>query len=431
MEWVDNEIVRSLIEFPILFVIMWSAYPTAMYLINHMIFSKPKLSKLGEILLYGTFPLVAYLHAAGPFPEGIAFNIIRNIPLFLIYPQFYVGSREKKIAATLCIIMLLHFIDLLMILNTPIYAGINTYFPETEFFNSIVIMSITIYLIPLTLKPFKFLKEDENVPKIAWVTLILLSLNFYGIGLLIVFNHISTFVNSVLIICVATGWFTMMFMLDRFYATYERGIRDEIDAVEKAHFQEMHHVLNQNHEEVQKIRHDIKLHLNALLIHLEQNVCMARGYIEKLLEENNDLKILAHSNNVVFDAVINSTLGKLKKSGISVNVDLVVPPEAFINAVDATTLLGNMLQNALTATEKMDTGFIDVKVKYEKSMLSIVVENSYDGVVKYVGGVITSKKKKGGGLGLKQVEKIVKKYDGTLESSHDLVTFRVVVCLFL
>jgi len=434
MELTENPYFYDFINNIGVVLIATFSYPVACYFINQEFFKEPRFSKWKVLLMFVLiFNTITYLHAFSTIPGSVVFNIIRNIPIFFLFTHFYVGSSWKKAAAFVCTLYLLHLADLFLTFLLPMSEGLETHnlYGDVSGELLLYIFFILVFLIPLTLKPLKFLKEDENVPKIVWLTLILLSLNFYGIGLLIIFNHISTFVNSVLIVCVAMGWFTMMFMLNRFYSTYEKGIEDALVAQERSHYEEMYNTLNTHHEGVRLTKHDIKLHLNSLSQYLATDPERAQVYVNGLLSQIKLERVYSYSENVDFDAVINAELGGVDGLSFDVTVDISVPTESFMDAIDITALLGNLLKNAVTAAQTQETGFICVKVKHEKSMLTIVLENSYDGVVKYVGDVITTRKKKEGGLGLKQVARIVKKCDGTLDCRHDEERFRVMVCLFL
>ena len=84
---------------------------------------------------------------------------------------------------------------------------------------------------------------------------------------------------------------------------------------------------------------------------------------------------------------------------------------------DLCVVLGNMLDNAIEASEKVTDRWINVSIGLRKNGLVIVVENSFDGIIKknIHGNIISIKEnKEHHGYGLKSIRKTVEKYDGEL-----------------
>jgi len=84
-----------------------------------------------------------------------------------------------------------------------------------------------------------------------------------------------------------------------------------------------------------------------------------------------------------------------------------------MESTDVTIILGNLLNNALTAVAVVDKSFIRLNITYQKGRLLITVENSFDGIIRYEKNQIVSRyDEKNRGIGLKNVRKVVERYDG-------------------
>nr|WP_301954990.1 GHKL domain-containing protein [uncultured Ruminococcus sp.] len=95
---------------------------------------------------------------------------------------------------------------------------------------------------------------------------------------------------------------------------------------------------------------------------------------------------------------------------------------------DITALLDNLLENAVEAAQNTENGFIDFLAFVRKNRyLSIHITNSVKNSIAVKNGRIESSKKSASihGIGLKSIQRIVKKYDGEINMSfnEDDMTF--------
>ena len=58
-------------------------------------------------------------------------------------------------------------------------------------------------------------------------------------------------------------------------------------------------------------------------------------------------------------------------------VNILVPRDSFMNDFDLNIILSNLLDNALEALEKESERFLDIKMIYDKNVLSIHISNSF------------------------------------------------------
>ena len=107
-------------------------------------------------------------------------------------------------------------------------------------------------------------------------------------------------------------------------------------------------------------------------------------------------------------------LRKRKKKNIKFTPEVKLASLKYIDDVDLSTLLNNLLDNAVEASDITENGFIELKIFSKNSRFDgIVIKNSCSTPPKHINNeLITSKKDKLlHGLGMSIVKKVFKKYD--------------------
>ena len=122
------------------------------------------------------------------------------------------------------------------------------------------------------------------------------------------------------------------------------------------------------------------------------------------------------------------------QQSVPVEWKLALPRQLPMPEADLCTILGNLLENALHASQKLPPEERQVKVlarMLSPAMMGLMVENRYDGVLKKQGGVLHSTKHDGQGIGLVSVETAVHRYHGNLTVETGGNVFRANVLLNL
>ncbi len=189
-----------------------------------------------------------------------------------------------------------------------------------------------------------------------------------------------------------------------------------------------------------KARHDLKNQLIYLLGLLEiKEYDELNTYLSKLIErEPFDRLTIANSNNSVVDAIVNYKYGIARRSGIEFQVKLNVPMKLNVDNTDLCLILGNALDNAIEANIKLNSKkpYIKLLMKLDKNNLIIIVENSFDGIIKTNDhGKILSIKEDivNHGIGINTIQKTVNKYHGFLkiniENKDKIFVLKIVLYL--
>lgn len=122
----------------------------------------------------------------------------------------------------------------------------------------------------------------------------------------------------------------------------------------------------------------------------------------------------AMTGNKVIDAVLATKKNSAEHKGINFYANGNIPDKCVIDDIDFTNIIGNLLDNAIEAAEKVEKGNVSIVIKPQKKFIIIKVKNSYDGN-KNNELQTTKKDKEYHGIGLKSIKRIVEKYQGEFE----------------
>lgn len=199
--------------------------------------------------------------------------------------------------------------------------------------------------------------------------------------------------------------------IKRYNAVYEQ----QIDLYDR-HMREKERTMH----EFRKSRHDMKQKMFVLLeLVKSKNYDQSINYIEKMIGES-DYSILGvvKTGNDIIDSLLNYKYSYAKEKGIKFLLDVNIPLVLPFRGTDLCIIIGNALDNAIEATEKViNNKFVNFYMKYEKSVLIIVISNSYIGKLKRnkEGSLETQKQDVcNHGIGLRSIKKTIEKYHGEM-----------------
>lgn len=195
---------------------------------------------------------------------------------------------------------------------------------------------------------------------------------------------------------------------------------DQQRGLQKAQLERVYHAeIDALYKETRSWRHDFRNHIQALNGYaLTKNYDELVTYLESIDKSTNQIEFRVNTGIEVLDAIISTKIKLAEEQGIRVKVDITLQSGLALDMVDVTTLVGNLLDNAIEASTKVvkagHDAVIDVSISNEMStQLMISVENPMIGKLKEKDGVILTSKTEGDhGIGLGQIDAIVKKYDG-------------------
>ncbi len=185
-------------------------------------------------------------------------------------------------------------------------------------------------------------------------------------------------------------------------------------------------------------RHDYHNHMQKIKAHLVlKQFDEAINYIDQMDDELDTIDITYKSGNVSVDAILNSKLTLAKKNGINIKCDAILPKELNIKQLDLCVVLGNLVDNAIEACQKISTEnypdntpkFLRIYMCMMKKQLYISVSNATNEVVRKIDREYISNKRGNHGHGLKRINIIVNKYNGYINRQNEPGVFATEILL--
>ena len=171
------------------------------------------------------------------------------------------------------------------------------------------------------------------------------------------------------------------------------------------------------YDKIRAVRHDMSNHLSCIASMLHGQEEEARQYIENLLKQQNaEYRTFVFSGNAPLDAMINLKESEAHKNHIRFE-SLILDPLTFMAPEDICVLMGNLFDNALEAACQSEGRRIFVRTMRQGAYVSIVVKNSIAEPVLLNNPDLHTTKGDHlrHGLGIRNIRRIVQKYDGMME----------------
>lgn len=259
------------------------------------------------------------------------------------------------------------------------------------------------------------IETDTNLPVSLWSIFLLvpvLTLGCSGILILVFENSkLSQPLLSILHIVLQITFFfinILVFDLFRRFSIYAAEKQEKILLEQQMDYQQSYYKgLLKANEKTRQIRHDLKNHLRTISILYEDGKQEELiEYLHSTTEALRQTEQFVMTGNPALDALMNIKLNEMKQHGIDCIPEITIPQNLGLPFSDVVTLLGNLLDNAVNACRKIpESTVIRLKLTYQEQTLLLHMENPCleNETAPY-------------GIGMKNVEKTVRKYDGMMQA---------------
>ncbi len=357
-------------------------------------------------------------------------NMFTNIVGLLLIAFTFRGNIQKKFFSVFLIYTCNMLSDVVIILSFRDY-GIAPAINELQ--GTMTVLLITVCQIISE----KIVNKKRNPEYITpqWALLLLIPL----CSILMIHYCISNNIEDRnLIVVMGVGLLTINVVSFYLYSTMESvyltNMENELSLqTTKIYKQQLDIVMN-TQEQIRSLQHDMKYHIRELLsMANSMNMKEMVSYLEEMNKETINSNEYSYSGNKELDGNLNYLLGEAHHRLKDVSAKVAVPEGDHIASFDMNVLLSNLLDNAITAAEHSEEQYLHLEIYSEKSLMYITIENSFDGNISEKDGKIISRKldKTKHGYGLKNVKRIVKKYNGTIDIRHTAKRFRINIMMYL
>ncbi len=179
------------------------------------------------------------------------------------------------------------------------------------------------------------------------------------------------------------------------------------------------------YQEIRHIRHDIKQQLATVSgLQFDGKYDEAQKYISAVTNGIEQIEIFVDAGNDFINAILNSKLSIAKSKGIEVLCNFSGKID-YISEYDLCSLIGNVLDNAIEAAEKVCGAVIEVSLFSDKHKLILTVSNSISQSVLNENTELKTTKSEPElhGFGVRSIRSIAKKYDGIVDFYEEDLTF--------
>ncbi|WP_313133939.1 sensor histidine kinase [Anaerocolumna sp.] len=398
-------------------------------------FERTKEKRIFEIPSYIVYFLVSsYVHLVIHIP---IITFITNITSFFLLTFNYKANFKRRIISTIYMYVILMTVELVMVVLTG-YIDLSIFSVDSQYSSIAGIMCIKLfsYIIVLIIQNYKNIKKGIDVPNGYWLSLFIIPFGtLYVTFLILESNNLSNYriVISISILLIIN--IVAFYLYDVLNSVYEDKIEKALLKQQNNYYHKQFEIIDNSYKNMKSVRHDIKNHLSIIESYIyKDDAEKAINYIQNILNSSYDEQELARSGNFDFDSILNYKLQNAKSKGIEVIVEAKIPQKINIESFDIAIIIGNLLDNAFEAVSKLSNDKkINIRLNYRKNTLYIHVNNTFDGTVFYKDDQIisTHKDKENHGIGLKNIEKAIKKYNGTMEINHTNNNFTVDIFLYI
>lgn len=174
------------------------------------------------------------------------------------------------------------------------------------------------------------------------------------------------------------------------------------------------------YRQMQEWRHDYRNHIQNMKNRLDGDQGELEQYLDELADDLTQTDTSIQTGNVMADAVLNSKLSVAEQKNIQLNVKAHIPKGIEMTDVEMCSVLGNLLDNAIEACEKLpcDKRFLRVYIDKFKGQFYLSVQNSSPSIQRDK-GIFRTTKAGTHGFGLFRIDRIAKKYGGYVNRQYE------------
>mgnify|MGYP000989357646 CR=1 FL=1 len=380
--------------------------------------------------LYAVFLVVLYLTTRKP----IVF-LIYNLLSFFLLSFHYDSNMIRRIVHALFLYLFLFIIEALL-------WRITGYFRITAFENSkfssiigIVLMRLVMLILTYLIHKFKKSKiKNYPVPSFYYVAQILIlfgTLYFFLMSFEKEHISITQVILSSVIVLLIDGM--IIFVDEKIYDAMILSNERNLLKQQNIAYENQAEIINRSLSTIKSLKHDIKNHILALQsIYRNQQYEDFEAYTNKILSEINGDQNFTYSENFIVDSIINFKLRALNKQEVDIKLDIRIPQHLNILAFDLTVILGNLLDNAITAIKQTkDNKILRLYMHCTKGSMVILLDNSFNGKLNIKDGIPQTTKSSNieHGIGIQNILQTISNYNGEIQMNHTGDMFSVVVLI--
>ena len=294
-------------------------------------------------------------------------NVITNIVPLIILTFLYESKLSSKIFVSLAFYAVNMMADGMMYAITLV-TGINSVIVSSG-----IATVLFTFLLELLFEYVLRKRAHHELGIMYFITILVVPLGSILIGIMTMSEYDAKVIAvSVILILFNIMVFYLYDRLQKSYeAIYEKRILEQAIMAKNTELE----IMKESQEKISIIRHDFKNHLISIEKYAENNDC--KGVTKYIQSAFDFLKIdsqLVDTGNSNIDSIINYKLQEMQQKNIETEYSVVIPDKLKIRDFDINIVMGNLLNNAMEAMEKIKHKKFFLDISFEKNILFIHME---------------------------------------------------------
>ena len=179
---------------------------------------------------------------------------------------------------------------------------------------------------------------------------------------------------------------------------------------------ESYEIQSEKYNQAVAILHDVEKHIKMIEDLYQKDLEKdAIDYAREIREMLQPLVPLRYTDNPVLNCLLSDKKRIADKNGIMLKIEVNEADVSFMRPIDITTLFGNLMDNAISASKDCSSEkYIGLFIREYNEMISIRVENSVAEPVFIKNGKIDNSDKERKGIGLLNIQRCIEDYIGSI-----------------
>ncbi|MBE6789893.1 MAG: GHKL domain-containing protein [Ruminococcaceae bacterium] len=357
------------------------------------------------------------------------FNISSLLIMYFFTLWYVFGAHLRKALFHSTLFISIMLLSEIVILNlcSVIFDDFNAMNKDINAYIFVIVTSKIIYFSSmLIIKKLCVTQNDRKQKDSFYWMLFLFPLISIPVCILIFFVADNVEMSDALRICISGIFIFLLFADLVIFLVYENAVKNRMELYElkTAKFQQeidekYFEAIEQSQTAIRQFSHDTKNHLQQ--IRYLDNVEEIHKYLDVIINDVEKISYVRISSNKMLNLIISKYSAICEKKNIRFTPEVKLASLHYVDDVDLSTLLNNLLDNAVEAADMTENGFIELKIFSKNSNFDgIIIKNSCNTPPKHINKeLITSKKDKLlHGLGMSIVKKELKKYDAIYDWNY-------------
>lgn len=402
------------------FLLLW-------YYSDSLFEAKRSSLKRGSLMLINTVFLGAVYQLNITYLNVILMFVTYALLLFYLY---HISFKTAVFHALIFMVVMFASEILVMAISSALYKDFNAFESSSSAYVVMITTSKLIYfgLMVIILKLFAQKENHEQYNKYFWLLFVM---PLTSIMVLICFRYIAykmqlTQSMSILWLLACVG---LLFANILVFIIYEHSLKNtkelyELKTIQHQEEQDKRYfeIIEKSNKDMRIFSHDIKNHL--IQIRNLENIEEVQQYIDGIYPDIEKFNRTGISKNKMLDLIISKYATLCEKKNIQFSVDVKTANLSYLTDTDLSTLMNNLLDNAVEAVEQADGGFIRVFI-FSKNNLhdGLIIKNSCSVAPVTEGEELKTTKpnKNTHGIGTHSIKKVLKKYGAVYDWKYNEV----------